>query len=129
MSESNSKDKIIIESKPKEESKSDSISAEQSNSSQPESSISHDIQNDQQEQAELSEIETGNKDQPDFEEIINFNHTYLNYRITKVFSEKASLDNSTFNLLTTNVFIYSGDIIDFKAMTSLSNTDAVKNIR
>ena len=129
MSESDSKDKIIEESKPKEESKSDSISAEQSNSSQPESSISHDIQNDQQEQAELSEIETGNKDQPDFEEIINFNHTYLNYRITKVFAEKASLDNSTFNLLTTNVFIYSGDIIDFKAMTSLSNTDAVKNIR
>ena len=32
-------------------------------------------------------------------------------------------------MLTTNVFIYSGDIIDFKAMTSLSNTDAVKNIR
>ena len=86
MSESDSKDKIIEESKPKEESKSDSISAEQSNSSQPESSISQDVQNDQQKQAELSEIETGNKDQPDFEEMINFNHTYLNYPITKVFA-------------------------------------------
>ncbi len=29
----------------------------------------------------------------------------------------------------TNVFIYSGDIIDFKSMTSLSNSEAVKNIR
>ena len=62
--------------------------------------------------------------------MINFNHTYLNYRITKVFSDKPALDASTFNLLMTNVFIYSGNIIDFKAsMTSLSNTDAVKNIR
>ena len=62
--------------------------------------------------------------------MINFNHTYLNYRITKIFPNKAALDASSFNLLMTNVFIYSGEIIDFKAaMTSLSNTDAAKNIR
>ena len=135
MSESDSKDKIIEESKPKEETttetaKSDTNISEPQTSPQTESSISQEAQNDQQEQAELSEVETGNKDQPDFEEMINFNHTYLNYRITKVFPDKPALDASTFNLLMTNVFIYSGDIIDFKAsMTSLSNTDAVKNIR
>ena len=135
MSESDSKDKIIEESKPKEETttettKSDTNLAEPQTSPQTELSNSQETQNDQQEQAELSEVETGNKDQPDFEEMINFNHTYLNYRITKVFSDKPALDASTFNLLMTNVFIYSGNIIDFKAsMTSLSNTDAVKNIR
>ena len=135
MSESDSKDKIIEESKPKEETttetvKSDTNLSEPQTTPQTESSISQEAQNDQQEQAELSEVETGNKDQPDFEEMINFNHTYLNYRITKVFSDKPALEASTFNLLMANVFIYSGDIIDFKAaMTSLSNTDAVKNIR
>ena len=135
MSELNLKNKMIEESYPKEETttettKSDTNISEPQTSPQTESSISQEAHNDQQEQAELSEVETGNKDQPDFEEMINFNHTYLNYRITKVFPDKPALDASTFNLLMTNVFIYSGDIIDFKAsMTSLSNTDAVKNIR
>ena len=131
MSESDSKDKIIEESKSKEE--TSTIDAKNSNDSQnqdtQEASTPQEAQNEQQEQAELSEIETGKKDAPDFEEIINFNHTYLNYRIAKTFSEKASLDSSTFNLLMDNVFIYSGNIIDFKSMITMSNTDAVKNIR
>jgi len=80
----------------------------------------------------LSEIETGSKDQPDFEEMINFTHTFLNYRIAKSFPDKQTLDNSTFDLLTTNVFIFSGDIMDFQSMTSMANlynSEAVKNIR
>ena len=140
MSESDSKDKIIDESNPKEENaiidtsspntnpNPNSINEPQSSSPQ-ENAPPQEGQNEQQEQAELSEVETGNKDQPDFEEMINFNHTYLNYRITKIFPDKAALDASTFPLLMTNVFIYSGDIIDFKSMTSISNTEAVKNIR
>ena len=40
------------------------------------------------EQAELSEIETGNKGQPDFDEMISFNHTYLNYRFADVCQQK-----------------------------------------
>ena len=140
MSESDSKDKIIDESKPKEENSiidtsSPNINQNPNSINEPQSPLPQEnttppeAQNEQQEQAELSEVETGNKDQPDFEEMINFNHTYLNYRITKVFQDKATLDASTFNLLMTNVFIYSGDIIDFKSMTSISNTEAVKNIR
>jgi serine/threonine-protein phosphatase 4 regulatory subunit 1 len=128
MSEQDSKDKIIEDTKPKEEiSTINTTNPNSINDSQ--DSSQHQAQNEQQEQAELSEVETGNKNQPDFEEMINFNHTYLNYRIAKSFPDKVSLDSSTFELLMTNVFIYSGDIIDFKAMTSLSNTDAVKNIR
>ena len=83
----------------------------------------------QNEQAELSEVETGNKGQPDFDEMISFNHTYLNYRIAKTFMTKEALNEATFGLLMTNVFIYSGDIIDIKSMSSMSNSEAVKNIR
>ena len=137
---SDSKDKIIDESNSKEENSIIDTSSSNTNSNlnsinepqsppQQENAPPQEAQNEQQEQAELSEVETGNKDQPDFEEMINFNHTYLNYRITKSFPDKASLDASTFPLLMTNVFIYSGDIIDFKSMTSISNTEAVKNIR
>ena len=87
---------------------------------------------DPQNEVDLSEIETGSKDQPDFEEMINFTHTYLNYRIAKTFPDRQTLDTSTFDLLTTNVFIFSGDIMDFQSMTSLANlynSEAVKNIR
>ena len=47
------------------------------------SSSSITNQETQNEQAELSEIETGNKGQPDFDEMISFNHTYLNYRYAR----------------------------------------------
>ena len=42
-----------------------------------------DIQNE----TELSEIETGSKGQ-DFDEMISFNHTFLNYRIARCFPTK-----------------------------------------
>ena len=129
MSDSDNQNIINEESKSKEEESNTNATAQSTTQEQQtEATQSQDAQNDQ-EQAELSEVETGKKDQPDFEEMINFNHTYLNYRIAKSFPDKQSLDNSTYELLMTNVFIYSGDIIDFKAMTSLSNTESVKNIR
>ena len=129
MSDSDNQNIINEESKPKEEESNTSTTTKNTTpEQQTEATQSVEAQNDQ-EQAELSEVETGKKDQPDFEEIINFNHTYLNYRIAKSFPDKQSLDNSAFELLMTNVFIYSGNIIDFKAMTSLSNTESVKNIR
>ena len=96
-----------------------------SNNSTP-SSEKQDIQNDQ---AELSEIETGKKGQPDFDEMISFSHTYLNYRLANCFKTKDQLNEASFNLLTTNVFIYSGDAIDINFMENMSNTEAVKNIR
>ena len=133
MSSTDSQNKINDESKDKEQDSNNNIQNSSNdttaNSIQTENSQSADAQNLKQEEAELSEVETGKKDQPDFEEMINFNHTFLNYRIAKTFQDRASLDASTFGLLMTNVFIYSGDIIDFKSMTSLSNSEAVKNIR
>ena len=90
------------------------------------STINQEIQN---EQAELSEIETGNKGQPDFDEMISFNHTYLNYRFARCFATREQLNEETFGLLLTNVFIYSGDAIDINSMDNLPNTEAVKNVR
>ena len=90
------------------------------------SSLTQDIQN---EQAELSEIETGKKGQPDFDEMISFTHTYLNYRFANCFKTKDQLNDASFNLLTTNVFIYSGDAIDINFLENMSNTEAIKNIR
>ena len=115
MSESDNKNVINEESKPKEEDSTTNSTNQNTNNEQQtptpqhESGPSQDTQNEQ-EQAELSEVETGKKDQPDFEEMINFNHTFLNYRIAKAFPNRATLDNSTFDLLMTNVFIYSGNI-------------------
>ena len=93
------------------------------------SSSSITNQETQNEQAELSEIETGNKGQPDFDEMISFNHTYLNYRYARCLSTKEQLAEATFELLMTNVFIFSGDIYDIKSMANMSNSEAVKNIR
>ena len=70
------------------------------------------IEENQNEQAELSEIETGNKGQPDFDEMISFRHTYLNYRIARCLDTSEHLKATTFRLLMINVFIYSGDVID-----------------
>ena len=83
----------------------------------------------QNDQAELSEIETGKKGQPDFDEIISFNHDNLNYRMANCFKTKELLNEGSFDLLMTNVFIYSGDAIDINFMENMSNAESVKNIR
>ena len=118
------KNEIISEEKPQE----DSTISEQNTNSNSNPNQSQE-ESKQEEQAELSEVETGGKDQPNFEEIITFDHTFLNYRITRVFKDHESLVNSSFNLLLTNVFMYSGNLVDFKSITNLSNTEAIKNIR
>ena len=98
----------------------------QINTNNPKSQLNQDIQNDQ---AELSEIETGKKGQPDFDEIISFNHDNLNYRMANCFKTKELLNEGSFDLLMTNVFIYSGDAIDINFMENMSNAESVKNIR
>jgi serine/threonine-protein phosphatase 4 regulatory subunit 1 len=93
------------------------------------STISSSSQDPQNDQVDLSEVETGNKDQPDFDEMISFNHTYLNYRVARCCTTREQLNEATFGLLMTNVFIYSGDLVDFTSMSNMSNSEAVKNVR
>ena len=61
--------------------------------------------------------------------MISFSHTYLNYRVAKCFSSREQLNEETFRLLMTNVFIYSGDVFDIKSMVNTTNSEAVKNVR
>ena len=123
MESKDTKEKSGEENKEWEEGKENNQIA--SNNSNP-STINQEIQN---EQAELSEIETGNKGQPDFDEMISFNHTYLNYRFARCFATREQLNEETFGLLLTNVFIYSGDAIDINYMDNLSNSESVKNVK
>ena len=83
---------------------------------------------DTNEQAELSEVETGTKG-VDFDEMISFSHTYLNYRYASCYPSSEILRERTFGLLMTNVFIYSGSIVDIQSIADMSNSEAVKNIR
>ena len=93
------------------------------------STTDNSIQEPPNEQAELSEVETGNKGQPDFDEMISFNHTYLNYRLARCLPTREQLNEATFGLLMTNVFIYSGDIIDIKSLNNIPSGESVKNVR
>ena len=61
--------------------------------------------------------------------MISFNRNYLNHRVTRCLATKEQLNDATFELLVTNVFIYSGYIIDIKSMVNMSNSEAVKNVR
>ena len=81
------------------------------------------------EQTEISEVDTVNKHQQDFDEMISFRHAYLNYRYVRCYTSSEKLKEMTFNLLLTDAFFYSGSIIDIKSMVNVTNKDAVKNIR
>ena len=128
---------IILEEKPKEDTTPQNNNNFSNNSDlslipedSDETTSSSIKEQEQENQAELSEIETGNTNQPNFDEIINFSHTFLNYRITKIFPDRETFENSTFDLLPTNIFIYSGDAIDFQSITTdLENSEAIKTIR
>ena len=136
MSSPESNQNKTIEEKPKEDTNNIEINNQNSSLSNQEEPLKAQIESSsstkeqqQENQAELSEIETGSTNQPDFDEIINFGHTFLNYRITKTCPDRVNLENTSFELLTTNIFIYSGDVIDFSTLkTNISNSDAVKNI-
>ena len=57
------------------------------------------------ETAELSEVDLGNKDQVNFDELISFSHTYLNYRIARTYNTLKELDENIFGLLMSNEFL------------------------
>ena len=133
----NDQNNIILEEKPKEDTTPQNNNNFSNNSDlslipedSDETTSSSIKEQEQENQAELSEIETGNTNQPNFDEIINFSHTFLNYRITQIFPDRETFENSTFDLLPTNIFIYSGDAIDFQSITTdLENSEAIKTIR
>ncbi len=78
---------------------------------------------EEENQAELSEVDLGNTDQLNFDELISFSHTYLNYRIAKTFSNKNEINENTFGLLMSNEFLLSGTVISVDSLNSMSNSE------
>ncbi len=84
---------------------------------------------EEENQAELSEVDLGNTDQLNFDELISFSHTYLNYRIAKTFSNKNEINENTFGLLMSNEFLLSGTVISVDSLNSMSNSEILKDIK
>ena len=79
--------------------------------------------------AELSEVDLGTKDKTNFDELISFSHTYLNYRIAKTYSTLKELDNNIFGLLMSNEFLLAGSNITIDSLNSMSNSEIVKTLK
>ena len=72
----------------------------------------------------LSEVDLGNKDQTDYDELISFNHTFFNYRIAEM--ESPLTKDKEFALLIKNEFLSANITVDIK---SLSDSEIKKKQR
>lgn len=109
----------------------DSTQNTSTNPTQPPSETSNNSINptnppEENDQAELSEVDLGNVDQVDFDELISFNHTYLNYRYAKVFSTPEELKEKTYGLLMANEFLSANISIN---LTQLTDSEVIKQLR
>ena len=87
------------------------------------------IKEEEETPAELSEVDLGNKDQVNFDELISFSHTYLNYRIARTYNTLKELDDNIFGLLMSNEFLLAGTPITIDSLNSMSNSESVKNVK
>lgn len=87
---------------------------------------SQDAEN--QEQAELSEVDLGNKGQQDFDELISFSHTFNNYRICHSFATMQEANETSLGLLMSNEFVLAGTITP-ESFSQMSNADIVRSVR
>ena len=76
--------------------------------------------------AELSKVDLGTKDETNFDELISFSQTYLNYRIAKTYSKLKELDNNIFGLLMRTKFLLAGSNIIIDSLNSMSNSKNFK---
>ena len=83
------------------------------------------IKEEEETPAELSEVDLGNKDQVNFDELISFSHTYLNYRIARTYNTLKELDDNIFGLLMSNEFLLAGTPITIDSLNSMSNSESV----
>ena len=63
----------------------------------------------------LSEVDLGNKDQTDYDELISFNHTFFNYRIAEM--ESPLTKDKEFALLIKNEFLSANITVDVKSLS------------
>ena len=87
-----------------------------------------ELEKEEETPAELSEVDLGNKDDTNFDELISFSHTYLNYRIAKTLSTSKLLEK-TFPLLMSNEFLLVSNIITIDSLNATSNSEIVKTLK
>ena len=81
------------------------------------------------ETAELSEVDLGNKDQVNFDELISFFHTHLNYSIVKTYWTLKEFDNNIFCLLISNEFLLAWSNITKDSLNIMSYSEIVKTLK
>ena len=76
----------------------------------------------------LSEVDLGTKDKEDFDEMIVFTHTFLNYRKCFCAQTQEEFQTSQFKLLPINEFILKGNLL-FETNSKPSNSEVLKTVK
>lgn len=76
----------------------------------------------------LSEVDLGTKDKEDFDEMIVFTHTFLNYRKCFCAQTLEEFQTSQFKLLPINEFILKGNLL-FETNSKPSNSEVLKTVK
>lgn len=83
--------------------------------------------------AELSEVDLGLKNQPDFEELISFTHSFNNYQICRCIHTQEELNKTSFPLLLSNEFLLANISLDINELSQSENAASIiakaKNFR
>ncbi|MCQ2821691.1 MAG: hypothetical protein MJ252_30910, partial [archaeon] len=77
---------------------------------------------------EISEVDSGNKESINYDELISFSHTFTNYSICECFETEQELNEKTFGFLLSNEFILGGSVL-FDLKQTMSNTELIDNIK
>ncbi|MCQ2821596.1 MAG: hypothetical protein MJ252_30425, partial [archaeon] len=77
---------------------------------------------------EISEVDSGNKENINYDELITFSHTFSNYSICECFNTKEELEEKSFGMLLSNEFILGGNVV-FDLKQTMSNKELIDNIK
>ena len=89
---------------------------------------SHSFSDDSQsteDNAELSEVDLGLKNQPDFEELISFTHSFNNYQICRCLFDDNDYYYRTFPFLLSNEFLLAGTSLEIGKLSHSENTSSI----
>ena len=95
--------------------------------STPKSTTSHESEDTQSTEvpAELSEVDLGLKNQPDFEELISFTHSFNNYQICHCLFNDDDFSRRTFPFLLSDEFVLAGTTLEIGKLSHSENTTTI----
>ena len=94
-------------------------SVKPSSSQEPEDSQSTEVP------AELSEVDLGLKNQPDFEELISFTHSFNNYQLCGCLVSEDDFSQRAFPLLLSDEFVLAGTSLEIGKLSHSENTNSI----